>query len=327
MRKIYVISLILLFLLFGVFVFSFISKTYKVSETLIRIKKHTNSKQIADILAKKGIIKYPNIFYLYVRIFNYDKNLQAGTYLFRGDLNIPKIAKILRKGRVYLEKITFPEGWTYKKMGLLLAKRGFVHYKRFISLCEDSLFVKKTIGYGKRNIEGFLYPDTYYFPKGVSEEFIINSMVDNFNAKTKDLTFPNDYKLDFYQTIILASIVERESGLPEEKPIIAGVYMKRLLKGYKLQADPTVAYALEIAGKSRKKLYYKDLEINSDYNTYLHKGLPPTPISNPSLETIKAVVYYQPTDYLFFFANRGKHIFSKSYRNHIIKQNRIKFSR
>ena len=163
-------------------------------------------------------------------------------------------------------------------------------------------------------MEGFLYPDTYYFPKGATEKFIIKTMVDNFYKKTSDLNISPDFKLDFYQTLIIASIVERESGLQEEKPLIAGVYVNRFLKGYKLQADPTVAYVLEQKGKSRKKIFYKDLLVDSPYNTYLYKGLPPTPIANPSLDTIKAVLNYEPTDYMFFFANNGRHIFSKTYK-------------
>jgi len=327
MKKLLFLFIVLILSLSSTYFVSKYTKKTHIPETLISIKKNSSVKDIANLLYKEKIINSPTLFYLYVRIKGYERKMQAGTYLFKGDLSLVDIIKIIEKGKVYLKKITFPEGWTYKKIAKRLSSNKLANYKKFIALCENKNFVKQVTTFSKPTIEGFLYPDTYYFPEGVSEKFIIKKMVENFYKHTAQLDFKPDFILNFYQTVIMASIVERESGLDSEKPLIAGVYIKRYLKGYKLQADPTVAYALELKGKRRRKLYYKDLEIDSPYNTYLYKGLPPTPISNPSISTIKAVLNYEPTDYLFFFANEGKHIFSKNYKAHLRKQNIIKYNR
>lgn len=325
MKKLFTAFITIVILLTILYFISLFTTKSFVPEVLVEIKPNSSARSIAMILKKNDIIKYPKIFYYYVKITAHDKNLKSGEYLFNGELNLLEVIHIIEKGKVHLRKITFPEGWTYKKMCRKLSKTGFGDYNKFMSLCEDSIFIKKVTTFSKPLIEGFLYPNTYLFPKGASEEFILKKMVRTFYEQTANIDFNPDFPIDFYDTLILASIVEKEAKVSSEKPLIAGVYMKRLKNKYKLQADPTVAYVLERKGKTRKKIYYKDLEIKSPYNTYQNMGLPPTPISNPSVGTIKAVLNYQSNDYLFFFANAGKHIFSKNYKTHILKQNQIKY--
>ena len=327
MKKLVTAIVFIVILLVTLYFISLFTQKIYVDETLLEIKPHSSAKSIANTLKKYGIIKNPKIFYYYVRLTEHDKKLKSGEYLFKGEMNLLEVIHVIEKGKVHLRRITFPEGFTYKKICRKLSKNGFGDYKTFMSLCEDSLFVKQLTTFSKPVIEGFLYPDTYFFPKGASEEFIIKKMVKTFYDKTKDIDFRPDFPINFYETLTLASIVEKEAKVASEKPLIAGVYLKRLKDRYKLQADPTVAYVLEKKGRTRKKIYYKDLEIDSPYNTYKCMGLPPTPISNPSEETIEAVLNYHDTDYLFFFANAGKHIFSKNYKTHILKQNQIKYTR
>jgi peptidoglycan lytic transglycosylase G len=297
----------------------------QISETIIEIQEGESALSIANKLYNKNLIISREAFYLYIRLTKSQGSLSYGKYLFNGSLNMIDLIDLIKSGRVLLNKITIPEGLTAWKTCRLLAKKGFGEYKVFLSFCNDSLFAKKMTGFNIPNLEGFLYPETYHFPENVTEKFIISHIVKEFFKQTAELDFKPNTKLDFYETIILASIVEREAKINDEKPTIASVYLNRIKYNYKLQADPTVAYVLELQGKHRKKIYYKDLLVDSPYNTYKHLGLPPTPICSPSKSSISAVLDPADTDYFFFFAKgRGRHEFTQTYQQHIFRQNQIK---
>jgi len=317
-----IIVVILFFAIYGIFLFTF---PLRVEETLIEIKQGESAFSIAQKLYNQSVVRSKNWFYLYVKLTESDRDLSYGKYLFHGNLSLVKVVSKLKQGRVFLRKITIPEGYTIKKVCRKLSKNDFGDHKTFFNLCNDEKFAKKLTGFPVTNLEGFLYPETYSFPEQVSEEFIISHMVKEFFKQTGQLNFVPDEKLDFYETIILASIVEKEARVEDEKPIIASVYLNRIEYNYKLQADPTVAYILEQSGKSRKKIFYKDLEINSPFNTYKYFGLPPTPICSPSGSTIESVLKPAVTDYFFFFADdNGRHIFSQTYSQHLSKQRNLK---
>ncbi len=315
MKRLFIhISLILFFTVL-IFLFGIIFFTTQLDEKIIIIEKGDNAIQIASTLQNEGIIKNKYFFYYYVRIFGNDKKLDFGSYLFDGNFSMFDIAKKIEEGKVKLRKITIPEGLTLEKTCRLLSENNFGTYYNFITICSDSVFTQKITGFSHKNIEGFLFPETYHFPENVSEKFIISHLVKSFLKQTKKIK--TNENLNFYDTLILASIVEKEARLESEKPLIASVYLNRLKDKYKLQADPTVAYILENLGKTRKKIYYKDLEIKSPFNTYLNNGLPPTPICSPSLSSINAVINPQISDYYFFFADgTGGHNFSKTYAEH-----------
>ena len=294
----------------------------KVNEVLIDISKGESAHSIAAKLYEKKVISSKRIFYLYVKFTDIDKTLSFGKYHFSGELSLPDVVKILKLGKVVLRKITIPEGLTIKKTAKVLSQYGFVDQDKFITLCNDSLFAKKLTGFSAASLEGFLYPETYHFPFEVSEQYIIKTLVQEFFSQTRDFDFAPNRGLNFYETIVLASIVEREARFRDEQPTIASVYLNRIKYNYKLQADPTVAYALELQGKIRKKIYYRDLKIDSPYNTYKNFGLPPAPICSPAISAIQAVLEPAETDYFFFFANgSGRHEFNQTYQQHINQQN------
>lgn len=296
-----------------------------IQEKVVEIRKGDSALQIAQRLYDRKVIRSKYGFYLYVKLTGSEKLLSYGKYLFYGDLTLSEVVDKLVAGEVVLHKITIPEALTLKKTCRLLARKGFGDYSKFQSLCTDSTFAKKLTGFSIPSLEGFLYPETYHFPEDVTEEYIISHLVRRFFLQTADLDFKPNYSLDYYETIILASIVEKEARVRDEKPVIASVYLNRIENDMKLQADPTVAYVLEQNNKHRKKIYYRDLKIESPYNTYLYKGLPPTPICNPSVSAIQAVLNPDDTDYFFFFANnRGRHIFSQTYSQHLSKQRELK---
>ncbi len=221
--------------------------------------------------------------------------------------------------------VTFPEGITVKDMAYILYKKTNTPTISFIDAAKNPEFLNKIsefVGTHVSSAEGFLYPDTYAFNGNV--ENLVFRMFDNFKRKTSAINWQAAEKhlgLSKYQIIILASIVEKEAVKEEEAPIIAGVFINRLRRGMKLQSCPTVEYAL---GIHKPVLSEKDIQIDSPYNTYRYYGLPPTPIGNPSVDTILATIHYKPTDYLYFVADgKGGHLFAKTYAEHLANIRRV----
>ena len=317
-----IITLVIVFALSALYASFLVFLPKSVNEVIIDISKGESAQSIADKLYEKNIIRSKKVFYLYVKFTNIDKTLSFGKYHFSGELSLPGVTNILKLGKVVLRKATIPEGLTINKTAKVLSQYGFVDYKKFITLCNDSLFARKLTGFSVASLEGFLYPETYHFPYEVSEQYIIQTLVQEFFSQTQNFDFAPNKGLDFYETLVLASIVEREARFRDEQPTIASVYLNRIKYNYKLQADPTVAYALELQGKIRKKIYYRDLKIDSPFNTYKNFGLPPSPICSPAVSSIKAVLEPVETDYFFFFANgSGRHEFNQTYQQHINQQN------
>ncbi|MDP8200748.1 MAG: endolytic transglycosylase MltG [Candidatus Tenebribacter burtonii] len=322
-RKV-IIVLVILTILLVLYITSLVILPKKVNEILIDISKGESAQAIAEKLYEKNVIHSKRVFYLYVKFTNLDKTLSFGKYHFSGKLSLLDVVKIIKFGKVVLRKVTIPEGLTVKKTAKVLSQYGFVDQNKFIVLCNDSLFAMKLTGFSVPSLEGFLYPETYHFPYEVSEQYIIKTLVQEFFSQTQSFDFVPNRDLDFYETLVLASIVEREARYRDEQPTIASVYLNRIKYNYKLQADPTVAYALELEGKIRKKIYYRDLKIDSPFNTYKNYGLPPTPICSPAISAIQAVLEPTETDFFFFFANgSGRHEFNQTYQQHINQQNTI----
>ncbi len=294
-----------------------------VDEVLLTIEQGESAHSIASKLLNRGVIQSDLLFYAYVRLRGVQGSLDYGTYLFDGNLSMANVVETIQRGKVKLNRITIPEGLTIAKTSRLLAKKHFGQFTTFYTLAYDTTFVRLCTGLDVPSLEGFLFPETYFFPDGASEEFILKHMTREFFIQTAPLDFKPGQILSFYETITLASIVEREARVEEEKPIIASVYLNRIEDDQLLQACPTVAYTLEQMGKSRTEIYYRDLKVDSPYNTYKYPGLPPTPICSPAKSTIAAVLHPAKTDYFFFFANNGRHIFSQTYDQHLAKQRSI----
>jgi UPF0755 protein len=326
MKLVVLLSALIILLLVGYAGFMFF-EPIENGGVSITINKGEAAAHIAKKLYNNKVIRSKIWFRVYLMLTDSENELKFGRYLFADSMSLIQVINKLKRGEVLLKDVTIPEGLTIRKTCKILSDENLGDYTKFVSLCSDSLLVKKLTGFSKPSLEGFLYPETYSFSDYDSEEFIISHLVKRFFKETSELDFvPNDV-LDFYNTIVLASIVEKEAMRDDEKPLIADVYLNRIESGHKLQADPTVAYILELEGKHRSKIYYRDLEIDSPYNTYKYKDLPPTPICNPSVSAIKAVLEPADTDYFFFFANnKGRHIFSQTYSQHLsgLKKQRSK---
>jgi len=286
---------------------------------------------ISELLAEKEIIPSSMRFKLAIKILGKENQIYAGTYFIRKGLNNLELSVILTSPD-YLTlggkgKITIPEGFRIKQIASLLEKDFNMSQEKFIKETENDSLIKIIGLNGKvKNLEGFLYPDTYIVPLDADEKKIVQILFDNFlsqvylNPEIQQYTSDNPKKL--LDLIILASIVQAETAIQEEYPIIAGVYINRLKKNIKLQADPTIQYILP---DGPRRLLNKDYKIESPYNTYIHNGLPPGPINNPGLQAIRSCIKPAEHDYFFFVAKKDKtHKFSKTYEEHLQAINEIR---
>ena len=265
-------------------------------------------------LAKRKLISHPGVFHHYCQYKNILTKFKAGRYKIENRSNMPDIVRTLVFGTPLGIELTIPEGKNIFEIGVMLEKKGIVSSKEFIKLAKASHQAKMYNIPGDR-MEGYLYPDTYRFDKNTPPKRIIDAMIHVFNQKVKNIDFSVS-NLSKNEVIILASIVEKETGASWERPIIAGVFHNRLKKGMLLQSDPTTIYGIfeTFNGNLRKK----HLLEKTPYNTYKIRGLPQGPISNPGLASIKAVLYPKTHNYLYFVSkNDGTHVFSTNYKDHL----------
>lgn len=286
----------------------------------VEIPSGASGTEIVFLLARKGIIRNPWAFRLFLKLRGSDRGFKAGEYLLSPSLTPTEIARILEEGRVVLYEVTIPEGFTLKQIVARLEKAGLINPERFWKVAATAPFdydFLKDGPPGAQRLEGFLFPDTYFFSKGMSEEDIIGVMLRRFTQVfTPDMEArARELSLTTRQVITLASLVEREAKKDEERPLIAAVFHNRLRRGLKLESCATVQYLLE---EPKPVLRQEDLKIPSPYNTYLYPGLPPGPIASPGLASIKAALYPAAVPYLYFVVGPdGSHIFSRTLEGHL----------
>lgn len=291
------------------------------TEQIFEVEKGKRVAEIAAQLQAQNLIRSPFWFKVYVLCQRQSGLLQAGQYALSPGFNIPEIAAIMSGGKIIPNevKITFPEGFTLKQIKSRLIENGMaaaefleeepignyqVQYK-FLSEAPSSAI-----------LEGFLFPDTYRFNRDIKKEEIVKRFLDNFDHKLTPAMREEISRQGktIYQIITLASIVQQESLNEQEMPMIAGIFWNRFNKGMLLQSDATVNYA---TGKKERQPSVEDIKIQSPYNTYLHTGLPPTPICNPGIEAIKAAIYPQTSDYFYFLHPlNSSAVYSKTLEEH-----------
>lgn len=321
MKRLIFSILIIIILILSSYISWIFFAPQQINDYEFNISKGSSAHRIANKLIADKIIRNKYAFLSYIYFYDLGNSLKSGDYILDGKLNVIDIIQKLEKGEVRLKKLKIIEGKILSETLQEIEKAGFGDYEKLHDLCFNQDFIWKTTKLKIGSLEGFLYPDTYHFSKGLSEEEVLTYLVQTHFAKTDSLDFAQT-NLSYYNAIILASIVEKEVRIREEAPKVASVYLNRLKIGQKLQADPTVAYALLTKkNKRRKKIYYKDLKIDSPYNTYLHEGLPPAPICSPHISSIQAVLHPEETNYLYFFADgSGGHTFSETYSQHLKRQ-------
>ena len=292
-------------------------------DIIVDIPTGSTLSQVTEILKENNLIKNKTLFKLYVRVSNNTSKLKSGKYLFNQSYSNKSLIQDLSKGKLYNDgiKITLPEGSTSFEIIDILVKNKLgdeTVYKELINNPKEFKDNYKFLDDEKIvSLEGFLYPSTYYFSEDKTEKEILNQMLETFGSKyTEELQKrQKEVKMSLYEVINLASIVEKEAVLDEDRPIISSVFYNRLNIGMPLQSDATIQYIFK---ERKKSITYKDLKIDSPYNTYKVKGLPPTPIANPGIKSIEAVLYPKNTEYLYFVATiEGGNTYSENYEDHV----------
>lgn len=289
---------------------------------VVEVRYGSSLREISRMLEQKGIIRNRLIYEFYVRLNSKERMAKSGRYLLGPGMSIPKIVSELRRGTPGQIRVTIPEGLTNLEIADLLSRKGIIDRQRFLEKLTDDEFISQLMtdifnADSLEKAEGFLYPDTYFFSLNATEEQIITTMIRRFYQVYQD-KFPSVPVANLKETVIMASIVEKEARKADERPVIAGVFYNRLQRNYPLQSCATVQYAL---GKHKSRLFYKDLRVNSPYNTYINSGLPPGPIANPGLASLMAAVNPDNVNYFYFVAKPdGSHIFSTTFEQHIKAQ-------
>lgn len=284
-------------------------------DVVVVVPGGTSLSALADRLHRQGLVRSAAKFRWLVWLRGAARQIKAGEYKLSTGLRPGELLDKLVRGEVLLHQITFPEGCTIEQMAALLDSRGLAEEEEFLAVSTEPDFVHG-LGIPAATVEGYLFPDTYRFARGLSVEAIARSMVarfeDHFQAREQKRA--EELGLTRHQVVILASVVEKETAVPEERSLIAGVFFNRLRRRMPLQSDPTVIYGLEHFDGN---LTREHLQTNTPYNTYTRRGLPAGPICNPGAESIQAVLNPASTLYLYFVAKKdGTHHFSTTLKEH-----------
>lgn len=282
-----------------------------------------STSDVAEILKGHDLIRDKSVFVIYCRLRGVDQKLKAGTYGFSKSQSVQDLVDDLVKGRVITQVFTVPEGYDLAQIGQLLAEKGICGYDEYKQALtgEYNYSFMKDIPARDNRLEGFLFPDTYQVPRGITAREVVDMMLARFDQvwKTRFESSARQQGRTVYEVVTLASLVEKEAKIDEERPIIAGVLENRLRKGMLLQVDATVLYGL---GQHKQQVTYEDLKVDSPYNTYRYPGLPPGPIASPGAASIEAVLNPARHDYYYYvYVGDGRHYFSRTYEEHLQAKN------
>src|SRR5215471_15142441 len=291
---------------------------HRPEKVFVEIPHGTSRWGVSGILAKDDIIRSRLAFAVF-SAWHFRRPLQAGEYYFDRQYDSREVFWRISKGEIFIHYVTVPEGWTMFDIADQLDREGICRRTEFLIGAHNASLVSDVTP-KSQSLEGFLFPSTYEFTHHTTCAQATEKMVQRFRSVLGVIApsgTPLPQNLNLEQVVTLASLVERETPNPAERPLVAGVFYNRLRRGYALQCDPTVQYAMDLAGHFEKTVQAKDLKIDSPYNTYEHRGLPPGPIANPGEASLRAAVHPADTDYLYFVANdKGGHFFSKTLAEH-----------
>ena len=293
-------------------------KGYEAAERFIVIAPGTRTPEIGRLLVEAGVIRDECTFRATLWWSGRSRALQAGEYRFDRPLAASDVVERLARGDVHTRRLTFPEGLTIREMAGLYESRGFGAAARFLEAAANVSLIRDLDGEAV-DLEGYLFPETYALPREIPASRLIAMMVDRFRATYTDQwrRSTREQGWTLRQVVTLASLVEKETGKPAERAVIAAVYRNRLKVGMGLQADPTVVFAMRKTGTYDGNIRRADLALDSPYNTYRYAGLPPGPIAAPGAAALEAALLPSPVSYLYFVSrNDGSHVFARTLAEH-----------
>lgn len=326
MKKVlpFILAIILVLFLGGYWALHFTGRNTEYAKGqryIVTITPGMTTRDIADLLHKKHLVKTPEAFRMEAKVRGLERNLKAGMYEIQGGMSNSEIVDVLGKGQVHLIKFTVPEGFTVVKIGKKLEAEGLGNAQKFMEAAKNYTpypYMETNNPDVIYKTEGFLYPTTYMFEAGMSEKDIVAMMVKEFNTQINKEDIPalaREQNMSIRDLVNMAAMVEMEAVYKEEQPRIAGVFLKRMKIYMPIQSDTTIQYIL---GAQKEEITIADTKIKNPYNTYQNIGLPPGPIASPSMNAIKAVLNPEKTDYLYFVAEKdGHHRFTKTYAEHL----------
>ena len=293
-------------------------KAYTGSEQFVEIPRGSGPRSMGARLADAGVVRSVNAFQAAVYLSAASGRLQAGEYRFDRPMSAQEVVDKIARGDVHLEKVTFREGLTIKQMAAIFQERGLGPAAAFVAAAGEASRIRH-LDPAARDLEGYLFPDTYALPRQTTAEQLVDRMVSAFEKVLTDQlrSVAAERGLDVRELVTLASIVEKETGKDDERTLVAAVYANRLRIGMGLQADPTVIYALERAGRYDGNLTRDNMQFDSPYNMYRYAGLPPGPIASPGRASLEAAARPADAPYIYFVSrNDGSHAFAATLDEH-----------
>jgi UPF0755 protein len=281
-------------------------------EKFVLLHPGYSTRHIASALKNAGVIRNAHAFLLWHYVAK-PRSLKAGEYLFDRSANAIAVHERLVRGDVYVHTVVIPEGYNMFDIGAAVEAAGLGPRQDFLAAAKSGVGMIQDLDPSATSLEGYLFPDTYQFTRTQSMQDIVATMVHPFRQEAKSINLSGD----IHQLVTMASIIEKETAVPEERPEVASVYYNRLQKRMALDADPSVIYAAMLSGEYDGSLHHASLQIDSRYNTYKYAGLPPGPIANPGRDSLKAAMHPASTDYYYFVSdNQGHHRFARSLDEH-----------
>lgn len=293
------------------------------SNTSLLLRSGYSTRKIAIELKNAGVIRSPFAFRLW-HLLHPDRTLKAGEYLFERQANLPQVFDRIARGDIYFHVVTIPEGYTMFDIAKAMEDAGLGPAADFLRVAETQTQLISDLAPEAKSLEGYLFPNTYQFTRTQTLEEMAAEMVHQFRQVAQqiglsngDLRIQGKLPIPVNMIVTMASIVEKETAAPEERPQVASVYYNRLAQKMALDADPSVIYAEQLAGTYQGSLHHADLAVNSPYNTYRFPGLPPGPIANPGKSSLQAALHPESTAFLYFVSDgNGHHRFSRSLEEH-----------
>jgi UPF0755 protein len=298
-------------------------------QTFVLLHPGYSTRRIATELQSAGVIRSADAFVVW-HYLHHKHSLKAGEYLFDNSATALDVHRRLVRGDVYFHTVVIPEGFNMFDIAQAIHNAGLGSSEDFLKVATSDTALISDLAPDAKTLEGYLFPNTYEFTRMQTMEEMAAAMVKQFRLVAKEIGLTNDAKItdvknsdlenqsnDVQQTVTLASIIEKETAAPEERPLVASVYYNRMAKHGALQADPSVIYAELLQGSYSGALHHADMQFHSDYNTYTHPGLPPGPIGNPGKTSLEAAMHPADTDYFYFVSNgNGHHRFAKNLEEH-----------
>jgi len=298
-------------------------------QTFVLLHPGYSSRRIAKELQSAGVIRSADAFVLW-HYLRHKHSLKAGEYLFDKSATSIDVHRRLVRGDVYFHTVVIPEGYNMFDIAQAIQNAGLGSSEDFLKVATSDTDLIADLAPGAKTLEGYLFPNTYEFTRMQTMQEMAAAMVKQFRQVAKEIGLTKDAKItdvkntdlqnqtsDLQQIVTLASIIEKETAAPEERPLVASVYYNRMAKHGPLQADPSVIYAELLQGSYSGALHHADMQFNSDYNTYTHPGLPPGPIGNPGRSSLEAAMHPADSDFFYFVSNgNGHHRFAKTLEEH-----------